>query len=449
MSKFLFEYHPISPTTWVYLSSLVVIGLFFKFGRFFCLRNLDLLLLLAFSPGLLLVYFGYQSQSMPTENPIVSQAATDAAEAEPEVTTSDAAAPPARLSQSAWIKRLGYFWMLGCALLWLIRTAVDPMLVRRPMLVPNVTVGGLAFLGASLFVFLMANVIATPALAEQGMPVRMDQLMELRREAGPGYVILDALPVSAHKVLAIISHLAVAVGLILIGHRHFNNTANGFGAAMLYFMLPYTSQMTGRLDHFAPAAFLVWAVLCYRRPMLAGIAFGAACGCVYCPLFLLPLWLSFYWKRGLFRFILGVTTALSGMAVALVFTPSEQGFWTDLRRMFGILAPSMEGLEGIWDTRIGGLDPLYRIPLVVVVAVLALSLVLWPARKNLGTLISGSATILLATQFWIGWGGGLYLGWFIPLILLTSFRPNLENCVAQDVIRPPWFSKRKPRLMAA
>ena len=57
---------------------------------------------------------------------------------------------------------------------------------------------------------------------------------------------------------------------------------------MLYLLLPYTSQMTGRLDHFLPAALLVWAILFYRQPIWWPDCSGAASGCIYYPLFVIP-----------------------------------------------------------------------------------------------------------------------------------------------------------------
>ncbi|MCA9204141.1 MAG: hypothetical protein KDA59_13890, partial [Planctomycetales bacterium] len=60
MSQLLFEYERIAPTTWAYLSSLLMIGLFFMFNRIWSVRNLDLVLLAMLSPGLLLVYDGRQ-----------------------------------------------------------------------------------------------------------------------------------------------------------------------------------------------------------------------------------------------------------------------------------------------------------------------------------------------------------------------------------------------------
>src|SRR2546421_8544871 len=55
MSEILFQYEKINPATWVYLSSLLMIGLYFQFNRFWSVRNLDLVLLILLAPGLLMV----------------------------------------------------------------------------------------------------------------------------------------------------------------------------------------------------------------------------------------------------------------------------------------------------------------------------------------------------------------------------------------------------------
>jgi hypothetical protein len=65
MSEILFQYQRISPATWVYVSSLLTIGLFFKFSRFWSVRNLDLVLLILLAPGLLLVVQGETMQRTP------------------------------------------------------------------------------------------------------------------------------------------------------------------------------------------------------------------------------------------------------------------------------------------------------------------------------------------------------------------------------------------------
>src|SRR6185295_8468057 len=58
MSEFLFQYEKVNPISWAYLSSLLMIALFFKFNRFWSVRNLDLILLILLAPGLLVVQAG-------------------------------------------------------------------------------------------------------------------------------------------------------------------------------------------------------------------------------------------------------------------------------------------------------------------------------------------------------------------------------------------------------
>ena len=64
MSEILVDYHRIHLTTWGYLSSLLLIGLFFKFNRFWSVRNLDLVFLILLAPGLLLVQVGYREKTL-------------------------------------------------------------------------------------------------------------------------------------------------------------------------------------------------------------------------------------------------------------------------------------------------------------------------------------------------------------------------------------------------
>ena len=58
MKDILFQYTQVDPTTWVYLSSLLMIGLYFKFNRLWSVRNLDLLLLILLVLMLMLMLLG-------------------------------------------------------------------------------------------------------------------------------------------------------------------------------------------------------------------------------------------------------------------------------------------------------------------------------------------------------------------------------------------------------
>src|SRR6478752_1646771 len=176
MSEILFQYEKINPATWVYLSSLLMIGLFFQFNRFWSVRNLDLVLLILLAPGLLMVNHAREgadkgvvraSGATPAASPVAadtgltsqrSTAPVAAATPSHTATSGNADHPPISRYRLAYI---GYLWLLGLSLVWLVRMLVDPTMVRRPLLEPNATKGCLLFLGCSLFVFLMANVIVS------------------------------------------------------------------------------------------------------------------------------------------------------------------------------------------------------------------------------------------------------------------------------------------------
>jgi len=356
----------------------------------------------------------------------------------------------AREGDTSWpadkLRYWGFLWLLVCAFLTVIRMLLDTTIVRRPLLDPNLTSGGMLFIGTSLLLYLMVNV-ATSSPVEQ---------RRSSPEIGPGYVLLSALPQIATtpqqtnisveaidpprngvrlglaRALAIGANLTLAFCILAIGYWHFGNFKTGVGALTFYLLLPYTAHMTGRVDHVVPSALLLLAILMYRQPFVAGLFLGCAAGVVYYPFSLLPLWCSFYWQRGIRRFAGGFAVAIFVLVIAMIIL-HPNNLSQDLGYMFGLKLVAMTGMDGIWGL---GWYPIMRIPIIVVFVLLSLSFVVWPAQKNLATLLSCSSAIMAATQFWHGFGGGLYMAWFIPLALLTIFRPNLDYCIALEVVRP-------------
>ena len=68
MDVFPFDYVPIPPTTWAYLSSFLMLALFFKFNRFWSFRNLDLVLIMLLAPGLLMIDAGQRQVASLKKN---------------------------------------------------------------------------------------------------------------------------------------------------------------------------------------------------------------------------------------------------------------------------------------------------------------------------------------------------------------------------------------------
>jgi len=117
------------------------------------------------------------------------------------------------------------------------------------------------------------------------------------------------------------------------------------------------------------------------------------------------------------------------LMLLLTFAGTES-LTAHLQRMFGLRLPTSEP-RGVWEL---GWNPVWRFPVIVGFVILSLFFAIWPAQKNLGTLISCTAAVMVAAQFWHGYGGGLYIAWFLPMLLLTIFRPNLQDRVALKVI---------------
>ena len=553
MPTSLFQYEML-PTTWFYLSSLLILASFFRFNRFFSVRNFDVVALLLPTPGLVYLAMGATFQ--------------------------------------------GYAWLWVVGALLFVRLALDVFLRRRPILQPNLNFVGLAFscVAASAFIipnlflnrgdaresprawrleqiltaaeesegnfelknwpgyrpFLLAtqrtNKFFAPsqeawraAVAERqasrddgevaeffGAPIRLDEKTSKRRRAvravqwaagmtdGPvfdfeapsserasgdsplrpprepeeinGLQAATSVPVAptapradgsdpprelpsveaaglsgsvepsasfranpreesrdrardpvsptldevALILCAAALQLGVALTIVLIGKQHFGSLQTGLACGLFYLLLPYINQFSARLDHAAPALAILLATLFYRRPVAAGLALGVAGSLVFYPFFLVPLWLGFYWKKGAFRFATGLSIAVLTLAVAMLFFEnSEIGLYGKaLGSMFGRHSIFLAEADGLWEF----MPRFYRVPLIALYAVYCLGFALWVPHKNLGTLVSCSAALMLGVQFWMGRQGGLYMAWYLPLVVLTVFRPNLEDRVASNVV---------------
>jgi hypothetical protein len=451
------------PPSWVVLSIFSLVGLFVVFHRFWSLRNLDILLVLSFIPGFMLVYEGQQGSGIWLPG----------------------TAPETKLY---W----GFLSLLVCCGLMTVRMLWDTAIVRRPLLEPNLNSGGMLFIGISLILFLVINIAMSqpspgdsnrasglgpgnvllrsiPRIETMQAPQASDVDHSKSTSTAPGADVADAssnekslpapnnatLPAVAAKevrrnlwipkILAIASNLILIASIVGIGYWHFGSFNTGVGTATLYLLLPYTAHTAGNVAHVVPGALLLLALLMYRQPLLAGIFLGCAAGVVYYPFYLLPLWCSFYWQRGIQRFALGFAISIVSLVIAMALL-YQNNFLQHLGYMFGIKQVEMQDLYGVWGL---GWHPIARIPIIVVYIILSMSFVVWPAQKNLATLMSCSAGLLAAAQFWHGFGGGLFLAWFLPFAILTIFRPNLDYCVALEVVRPirrksPTAAKQPP-----
>jgi hypothetical protein len=395
----------VGPEVWLFLTLLGCLTIFFKFSRFWSIRNLDLLLLFALAPGMMMLVGSGGSQP--------------------------------------WIAYL--FLFLG-TFLWLARCLVDLGLTRRPQLEPNLNAAGLACLSIGvlgLFVMETVNLSVREGAARNPADSNPTQTL---RPSPPGASdpstpvskmirnspLPRALKSNPHqglaRILACIAQLALVAGLVVVGWRHFERPVSGLAVATCYLLLPYARFALVDSGQLIPAALIVWALVAYKKPAIAGALIGLSAGWMPASIGLVPLWAGFYRGRGTWQF------ALTGVGILLcciltgLFVPGvsdwatalgarslkEAGFW-----------PMVEAPEtgSFWS----GIDSSYRLPVWIGYVAVVVSTTFWPADKNLGQLISSSAALLLASQFWYLAAGGTLVLLYLPLVILMMFRPNLGH----------------------
>jgi hypothetical protein len=404
------DFHLPNAATWLYFSLILTLTLFFQFARPFCVRNLDLLTLFLLSPGFLLLQEAHH---------LIDVGRTERGERE---------------------LILGYSWLLAGSAYWFVRAVIDVGLVRaaerqpepddRGPRVPrgrDVRGAGVGRAAADLRPVRIGpgRAAAGPHRTGAGTgdrggaagPNRGDPERVARRRAVLGRADpVHDLPRGGRRGAAADRRPALP------------GPAAGIGMATLYLLVPYTAFDIGRqLHHVWPTAFLVWAVYCYRRPVLSGWLLGLAAGTALFPALLFPLWLGFYARRGAGRFarsfvgavavsvgITGlVTTGWSGDATFGIATTLSLPDWQPWKE------PTA---ESIWT----GAHWAYRLPLFVLYVAFLVGVSVWPSPKNLSHLISLSAALLIGVQFWHADRGGVYVLWYLPLLVMLVFRPNLS-----------------------
>jgi hypothetical protein len=227
--------------------------------------------------------------------------------------------------------------------------------------------------------------------------------------------------------LAMLCHLAVVAGLVIVGYRVFQDVSAGMAAATFYLLLPYTAMHVGQVHHVWPSALLVWTVVCYRRPILAGLLLGLAAGSVYFPALLFPVWFSFYWRRGAWRFSGAfILCATISLVVAGLFLLEDTNVLAGPQSTLNLAewqAWMKPTTEGFWK----GIHWAYRIPVFIAFLAFVITTFFWPTPKNLAHVVALSAAVLIGIQFWYADQGGVYVLWYLPMFMLMIFRPNLAD----------------------
>ncbi|MBX7105768.1 MAG: hypothetical protein K1X57_16920 [Gemmataceae bacterium] len=435
-------------TTWFYLSVMLAVAMFFQFARPLCLRNWDLLMLFVLVPGLLLVHEGHDRRREARQ--LFDAAARlhilPSGEGGAELAAALLEGPAQqRLTYARSLMGVGYQWLIIGSAYWILRCLVDLVLLRRPVMQPNLTSGALAWFAVSLFLAIGAVAMRRPPPDEGRIGPPGTVLQEATNRAE--IVVRQTYGESDRKLvrwwvertLAGACHLSVIAALVFIGTAHFGSIAAGVAAAAAYMVLPYLAFHMTQVHHVLPTAILLWAVAFYRQPRVAGVLIGVAAGAFGFPALVAPVWMSFYRGRGLGKFLTGFAIA-AGIALAIA------GLVLWLNGLFDLQIPTTMGLpqwqkwrvreepnaEGFWAYVYWP----YRIPVFIGATAFVLITAVWPQPKDLGNVIALSAAHLLAVQLWYADRGGVYVLWYLPLVILMVFRPSLYDRMPPETAVP-------------
>jgi len=390
----------LGPEVWLFLSLLGCVTLFFKFSRFWSVRNLDLLLLFVLAPGMMLIV--------------------------------------GNRGHHPWS---AYIWLFLGSGLWLVRCLLDLGLARRPLLEPNANASGLLCLSLGVMGLLLAETVSLPVEDGAARNPAEPSGREDRSSAAPGdrnaavNQVIAMLPpplkrqtpqVIVSRVLASLAHVGLVVSLLAIGWWHFERPLTGIAMAACYLLLPYTRMALVDSGQLVPAALIAAAVLWHLRPALAGALIGLAAGWIPACLGLIALWCGFYRGRGAVRFTVVAIGVFIGCAL-LGYSVAELADWA---RALGARSIDEVGLLPQFEPRPTGsfwmsIDSSFRLPVLIAYLALVLFTMFWPADKNLAELIALSAALLVASQFWYLDKGGTLVMLYLPLAIAMMFRPTL------------------------
>ncbi|MFO0887632.1 MAG: hypothetical protein U0790_00650 [Isosphaeraceae bacterium] len=414
----------IGPKVWLFLALLSCLTFYFKFSRFWSVRNLDMLLLFALGPAMVrLVGSGYP--------------------------------------YPWW----AFFWLFVGSSFWLVRCFVDLALIRRPVLEPNLNNAGLACMAIGVLGLLLVETVdlraesgrqRNPASPESSQPEGDPPLIgkaELERpvkDALEGTPLPEALKrsplqVILSRVLALLSHLGIVAGLYLVGDRHFQQRTAGLAAATCYLLLPYTRIAVVDSGQLFASALIVISLLIHQRAILTGLMLGLATAWMPACVGLIPIWAVFHrQQRASMKFLAASIGFLGGCLLLARLVPGVAD-WSH-----ALLARSLAeaGLDPLLDVAPpgnsfwSGIDPIFRLPVLIAYAAFVACSAFLPFRKDLTVLISQSAAVLVASQYWFLEGGGTLILIYLPLLLLMTFRPSRAIVRAPRIRREGSYTPR-------
>src|SRR4051794_21409852 len=124
MKEVFTDFQKLNGTTWFYLSTLLAVTVYFRFNRFFCLRNWDLVTLFLLVPGLLATQRVDKRMLQILDDARTQSQVVSALQLQP---------TPGAMQEL----HFGYVWLFAATGYLCLRCFLDLFLARRPRLPPN------------------------------------------------------------------------------------------------------------------------------------------------------------------------------------------------------------------------------------------------------------------------------------------------------------------------
>lgn len=224
------------------------------------------------------------------------------------------------------------------------------------------------------------------------------------------------------------------------------------GAVIVYMAMPYLAGFDAGhgsiaglrfISHIAPSALMLAALATASRPFVSGLLFAGSVGALFYPIFMFPAWLAWrFWRRDRpVRFALGVAAGgIAILALVIAFSPGSPG--EGVRAFLHAVVEHQEGegpkqygtsTFGFWGTH-PWLASFWHTPLVgtshftnpaFLGFVLIAGMACWWARgRGIAALAGITAALGAGIQLWKTHGGGTYIEWYLPFLILALVGGN-------------------------
>ena len=254
------------------------------------------------------------------------------------------------------------------------------------------------------------------------------------------------------QVVALLFHLA-GLAALFAAARRIAGVEAGLGAVALYASMPYLAGLAADhgaisgvqfISHIAPSALMLMAIAAIEAPFLSGALFALSAGALFYPVFIFPAWFAWrFWRHQQpWRFAAGTVVAGAAiLALVVAYTPADGAIGSVGKFVHAIVEHqegtganqyggsdfgfwgTHRGLASFWHAPLVGASP-FTSPIFLGFIGLCLGACFMVRRGGVATLAAVTAALAAGVQLWKTHGGGTYIEWYLPFLILALVAGN-------------------------